>query len=142
MRDELPEVAKLAMRVLASVEEAVTRFARRHRYSSGSDLRAAARAVARCTRIAWRDRNRKLQRVYELSEAVDELKLELMLAEAVRAFRSTAEMEAVARIINELGRQVGGWLKHLHMKGQNERAESHAQRAPTLSSRAAQAATQ
>ncbi len=135
MKNELPQIAKQAMRVLAAVEEAVTRFARRHRYASGADLRNAARHVARCVRRAWHDRQRQLVRVRELSEAVDDLKLELMLADAVDAFRSHAEFEMVARLVVDLGRQVGGWLKALHSKGQNARGEPFAQRAQTLSSR-------
>lgn len=136
MKKELPQIAKHTMRTLAAIEEAVTRFARRHRYSAGADLRNAARHVARCVRRAWHDRQRQLLRVRELSEAIDDLKLELMLSDAVKAFRSGAEFEAVAWLVNDLGRQVGGWLKALHSKGQNARAESPVQRVQTLSSRA------
>lgn len=134
MRDDLPEIAKLAARVAAAIEEAVSRFARRHRYTSGADLRNAARHVVRCAGLAWRDRQGKLQRVRDLSTAVDDLRLELTIADLVKAWGSHREMEAIARLINELGRQVGGWLKALHSKGQNAQAERHAQRAMTLSS--------
>lgn len=141
MRDELPDIAKLAARVAAAIEEAVSRFARRHRYTAGSDLRNAARHVVRCTGRAWHERQRKLQRVHELSAAVDELKLELTIADLVKAWGSHREMEAIVRLVNDLGRQVGGWLKALHSKGQNAQAERHAQRARTLSSPVAHGAT-
>lgn len=52
MNDELPDIAKRAARVAAAIEEAVTRFSRKHRYSAGADLRAAARHVVRCTHAA------------------------------------------------------------------------------------------
>jgi hypothetical protein len=136
---QLPDIARAAQRVRASIEDSVGRFARRHRYSVGADLRNAAREVARCTFLAWRDRNRQFIRVRELSTAVDNLKLEMMLAKDVSAFRSDAEFEAVARLVSDLGRQVGGWLKALHNKGQNAQGGtgSPAQRASILSSHAA-----
>lgn len=138
MNRELPAIAKQAMRAQACIEEAVTRFPRRHRYLIGQDLRAQAMRVARCVHKAWRERSRQLQRVHELSEAVDDLKLTLQLCDAVKAFRSLGEFEAVARVVSDLGRQCGGWLKQLHSKGQNDRAETPpGQRAQILSSRAA-----
>ena len=137
MNRELPAIAKAAMRVLACVEEAVTRFPRRHRYGIGADLRSQAMAVARCVHRAWRERSRQLQRVHELSAAVDDLKLTLQLCDAVKAFRSLGEFEVVARLVSDLGRQCGGWLKQLHAKGQNAGAgHPPGQRAPILSSRA------
>jgi hypothetical protein len=136
MRDELPAIAKHAMRVLAAIEEAVTRFPRRHRYAAGVDLRNAARHVARCVHTAWRERQQQLVRVQELSQAVDDLKLEMMLADAVKAFGSIAELEAIGRLVRDLGRQVGGWLKALQSKGQNGSAHRPpVQRSQILSSR-------
>lgn len=140
MKRELPEIARLAMRALAGIEEAVTRFPRRHKYLVGADLRSHAMEVARCVHRAWRERARQLQRVHELSEAVDQLKLTLQLCDAVKAFRSFGEFEVIARLVSDLGRQCGGWLKQLHAKGQNDRARNAPdQRAPILSSQAAPA---
>lgn len=136
MKNELPAIAKAAMRACVAIEEAVTRFPHRHKYALGADLRARALHVARCVRIAWRDRQRQLVRVRELSAAVDDLKDSMMLADGVKAFRSMGEFEAVARLVYDLGRQVGGWLKALYTKGQNALGEPPAQRAQTLSSRA------
>lgn len=137
MNPGLPAIAKQSARVAAAIEEAVTRFPRRHKYGLGADLRGNAVQVMRAVRKAWRERSRQLQRVHELSAAIDNLKDSMMLADAVKAFGSFAEFEAVARLVNDLGRQCGGWLKALHSTGQNEQGQSLAQRAPTLSSRAA-----
>jgi len=138
MRHELPEIARHAMRALACIEEAVTRFPRRHRYGIGADLRSQAMQVARCVHRAWRERTRQLQRVHELSAAVDDLKLTLQLCDAVKAFRSFGEFEVVARLVSDLGRQCGGWLKQLHATGQSGRAGNPpGQRASILSSQAA-----
>src|ERR1700733_15365936 len=111
MRRDLPRIAMAAQRVRATIEDSVGRFARKHRYCVGADLRSAAREVCRRTFIAWRDRQRQLIRVRELSTAVDDLKLEMMLAKDVSAFRSDAEFEAVARLVSDLGGQRGAWRK-------------------------------
>lgn len=134
MKQELPAIAKQSARVAAAIEEAVTRFPRRHKYGLGADLRGNAIVVMRAVRKAWRERARQLQRVYELSAAVDDLKDSMMLADAVKAFGSLNEFEAVGRLVNDLGRQVGGWLKALQSKGQNgQEIRSPAQRTQTLS---------
>lgn len=141
MNRELPEIAKTAMRVLAAVERSVLRFGRAHRYTLGADLRQQAMAVARIAHLAWRQRGRQLQIVRELSTAIDNLKLTLQLGQMVDAFRSFREFEALARIVNDLGRQCGGWLKALHSMGQNQPGKSPAERAPILSSQAAPVAS-
>lgn len=137
MNRELPPIARLAMRVLASIEEAVSHFPRRHRYTLGADLRGQAMQVARCAHMAWRDQSRRVPRVQDLVAAVDDLKLTLQLGQAVAAFRSFREFEAIAKLVNQMGRQCGGWLKQLRSPGQNASGRSPMQRAPILSSRAA-----
>lgn len=136
MNRELPPIAKLAMRVLACVEEAVTRFPRKHRYTLGSDLRSRAMGVARAAHMAWRDQARRQQRVLELALAIDDLKITLQLGKDVQAFRSFGQFEAVARLVNDLGRQCGGWLKQMRSQGQNAASHPSSQRAPILSSHA------
>ena len=136
MNRELPPIAKLAMRVLAVVEEAVSRFPRRHRYTLGADLRAQAMQVARCVHLAWRDQYGRTRRVQDLACAIDDLKLTLQLGQAVTAFQSFGQFESIARLVNDLGRQCGGWLKQLRSKGQNGPGLPRDQRAPILSSRA------
>lgn len=128
-------IAKQSARVAAAIEEAVIRFPRRHKYGLGADLRGNAVQVMRAVRKAWRERSRQLQRVHELSAAVDDLKDSMMLADVVKAFGSMAEFEAVGRLVNDLGRQVGGWLKALHSKGQNgQEVRPPEQRTQALSS--------
>jgi hypothetical protein len=138
VREELPDISKLAARVAAAIEEAVSRrFARRHRYGAGGDLRNAARHVVRCCHVAWRAWDAKREAVEVLSRAVDDLKIEISIGDLVGAWGSIREMEAVIRLVDELGSKVGGWKKTLHSKGQNAAAASLPQRAPILSSRPA-----
>lgn len=136
MNRELPPITKLAMRVLACVEDTVTRFPRRHRYTLGSDLRSRAMAVARAAHMAWRDQAYRQQRVQDLALAIDDLKLTLQLGKEVQAFRSFGQFETVARLTNDLGRQCGGWLKQMRSQGQNAAGHPPPQRARILSSRA------
>jgi hypothetical protein len=135
VKDELPDIAKLAARVVAAIEDAVTRFPRKFRYSAGNDLRAAARNVVRCAQAAWYARQNKAKLVFELSRAVDDLKIEINIADLVKAWGSTAELEAVGRLVRDLGQQVGGWQRNLHSTGQNAAAARQPQRAQILSSR-------
>lgn len=140
MQREAPPIAKQAMRVMAAVDESVKRFARADKYQVGADLRQQAMAVARLVHLAWHQRRSgQLQRVHELVTAIDNLKLTLQLGEAVKAFRSFREFEVLARLVNDLGRQCGGWLKALHSMGQNRQDNPPGERALILSSRAAPA---
>lgn len=137
MRDQLPQIAKCAGRLRAGIEIAWTRCARRHKWGVGKDLRDQSTAVSRAVHRAWRDRNNQLQRVRELIVAIDELKLSVQLAKDVDAYASFAEFEAIARLVDEVGRQSGGWFKSLQPASQNAQTVTSGQRAPILSSRAA-----
>jgi hypothetical protein len=137
MSRELPPIAKHAMRVLVALEDATGRFPHRHKYRLGDDLRGQAMEVARAVRRAWQDREHQVERVRELDTAIDNLKLSMQLADEVHAFRSTAEFESIARLVSELGRQCGGWLKRLQSKGQNVTGADRAQSALILSARTA-----
>lgn len=140
MFDRAPPIARLSHRILADVENAVRRFPRFHKYNIGADLRSFAMQVARCVHKAWRDPDQRLARVLEVCSAVDDLKISLQLGKAVKAFGSFAEFEALAKLVNELGAQSGGWLKSLQSKGQNAQAREPAQRAQILSTQAAREA--
>lgn len=138
MRENLPPIWKLANRVLAMIRQAVVeRFARIYRYDIGLELILNARAVVRAARRAALDgTSRRRQKIQELSDAIDELKDSMQQAEALGAFASVAEFEAIAREIRLLGQQCGGWRKDPDGKGQNGPAAIAAgQRAQTLSAR-------
>ena len=65
---------------------------------------------------------------------------ESQLAKDLHAFRSFAQFEALIRTAEDLGRQVGGWLRAQqpsHPKGQSPAPASRPERAQTLSTRAA-----
>lgn len=136
MPSALPPIAKAAERLLLEVELVVRGFPRYHKYTIGSELREQAMNVVRLTHRAWRDRARQTEWTSKLAFAIDDLKLSLQLGKQVQAFRSFRQFEMIAELAVDLGRQCGGWSKHL--KGQNARAsETSAQRPQILSSQAA-----
>lgn len=134
MRPDPPKLVKDAQRLRAMIEEAFTRMARRHKYPTGTDIRAAAKTVVMTALRAWRDREQRLAHASALIEAVDVLVAELQLGKDVDAFSNFNEFEAISRLADEVGKQSGGWVKALRLKGQNAPAQS-AQRALTLSAR-------
>src|SRR5690606_6152985 len=107
MSFDAPPIVKLAERVMRELEEVVRGFPRYHKYTVGTDLRNDARDVARLAHRAWRDSGRKGYWIDSLVFAVDNLKLTLQLSKEVRAFKSFAQFEALARTVSDLGRQCG-----------------------------------
>ncbi len=130
----VPPIVKLCEQVLVAIEEAVARFPRYHKYAIGAELRDQARNVARTAHRAWRDSKRRSDWVNRLVWAADDLKLSMQIAQRIRAFKSFASFEAIARLVSDLGRQCGGWQKQ-HQKGQSDQPSSADRRAQILSSR-------
>lgn len=139
MSVEAPPIVKLAERVLISVELAVRHWPQYHKYAHGKTLRKAAFKVAKRAHQAWREKEKLEARTARLSTAVDSLKISLQIAQQIDVFSSFAQFEAIARDVNELGRQAGGWHRQQkHRKGQNaSKPESAPQRAQILSPRTA-----
>lgn len=65
-KQPLPPITKIAERLLCDIEQAVRGFARYHKYSLGSDLRAQAMTVVRMCHRAWRERSRQAHWTNEL----------------------------------------------------------------------------
>ena len=136
MSQQTPAIVQLADRVLVEIEEAVKTFPRYHKYAVGAELRARARAVARAACRAWRDVNERTERLRDLEVSIDDLKLELQTAQRLKAFKSFAQFEVIARNVSSLGRQFGAWQRQ-HLKGQSQQPQRLDGRAQILSTRAA-----
>jgi hypothetical protein len=134
MTFEAPPIVKLAETVLVEIEQAVSVFPRFHKYSIGEELREDARKVARLAHRAWRDQKHKGDWINRLVYAVDDLKLSLQVSQRIKAFRSFAQFEPIARNVSNLGQQCGGWQKQ-HLKGQNRAVDASHERAQILSAR-------
>lgn len=128
---------KLAARLRLELEFAVRGFKRRDRYDIGQTLRNEATAVSRIATMAWREPALRSFHLRDLARALDGLVLTMQLAQEARAFVSVDQFAAIHRTASELGRQVGGWIKKQHAKGQNEGPHAASQRAQILSAHAA-----
>jgi hypothetical protein len=133
----LPPIVRLASGLTRDIEKAVQRFPQAHKYVLGAELRRRAMKVWETAQQAWLERDRQAALVRKLVKRVDRLRLTLQLGKELHAFGSFGEFEALARSLADLGRQVGGWNKQLNPKGQNPSASAPAERAKTLSTRAA-----
>ncbi|MDP2141331.1 MAG: four helix bundle protein [Gammaproteobacteria bacterium] len=139
-KDQQPEIAKMAERLLAELERVVRGFARYHKYTLGTDIRNQAMTVVRHCHRAWRDRARQEYWKSELVWAIDELKLSLQIGSQIHAFKSFSQFESLIRTAEELGRCAGGWKRGTYLKGQNSTSEASPERAQILSGRAASVA--
>ena len=134
----LPAAVRLAETLTSSIEEAVTRFPRKHRYTFGAVLRERAWDVLSTANLAALRPERRAMLLSELRDKVDDLKLSLQLGKQMRAFVSFRQFEALYREAAKLGQQVGGWHRSVnHPQGQNAQAIAPGQRAKTLSAHSA-----
>lgn len=136
-KDQSPDVAKKAERLLADIERAVRAFSRYHKYTLGSEMRTQAMTVVRMCHRAWRDHARQAHWLSELVWSIDELKLSIRIGSQIHAFKSFSQFESLIRATEEVGRCAGGWKREYHRKGQNSTGETPPKRAQILSGRAA-----
>jgi len=137
MSFNLPPAVRAAERLARDIEQAVTRFQRAHRYTFGVKLRDAAWAVLATANRAARKPEQRAELVARLVDEVDDLKLAIQLGQTLHQFSSFGQFQELMRSAIQLGQQVGGWHRHVHPQGQNDRASAPGQRAMTLSTRAA-----
>lgn len=112
-RFQPPPIVKAAERLLVDIENAVSRFARRHQFRTGTRLVDQATTVLTLAWKAWRERAHQRRWVEQLVSAIDELKQYLQIAKLLHAFTSFRQFEELARQAHALGAQSGGWRRHL-----------------------------
>ncbi|MCD7096904.1 four helix bundle protein [Stenotrophomonas sp. MMGLT7] len=136
-RFQPPPIMKAAENLWLALEEAVSRFpARKHRYGIGARLNDTAAEVYSLANRAWRDRRQQRYLVERLRWKVDDLKLCMTMAKRLQAFGGKREFFHLALQAEQLGAQVGGWLKTLSPSAQNAQvANGHVQRGQKLSAR-------
>jgi hypothetical protein len=132
-----PPAVRVAERLAAAIEQAVTKFDRAHRYAFGTELRRAATSVLLITNRAARKPDVRAQLLQRLADEVDDLKQRMQVGQRLHQFSSFGQFEALMGIAIDLGRQVGGWNRDVTRKGQSGQAPAPGQRAMTLSTRAA-----
>ena len=139
-RFQPPPIIKAAQALLVDVEQAVRTFDRYHKYQIGSDLRRCATSAVHTALRAWREQHDREQLTSELVWRTDELRQYLQTAKLIRAFRSFRQFEHLARQVEALGAQAGGWRRSVSPQAQNAGGHRAApQRGQKLSTRAASA---
>ncbi|QEP44934.1 four helix bundle protein [Ectothiorhodospiraceae bacterium BW-2] len=103
-----------ANQLLLEIEQAVARFPRYHKYAIGTDMRRQAMALCRQIVLAANQRPQQPQHIEQLSLEVDELKVMIQLAKSLKAFQNFAQFQRCVELAVSVGKQSGGWLRHLH----------------------------
>lgn len=100
-----------ASRLLAEKEQVGRTFARYHK--SSIDTRLRAKAMRLCLSIYWAisRKHSGIKLVQQVTELVDDMKLQIQLTRELNAFANFAQFQRVAELAVSLGRQAGGWLK-------------------------------
>ena len=102
-----------ASQLLVMIEQAVRHFPRYHKYALGTEMRQQAMRVCRLIVRAYHDKENRVTQVQRLNDAVDDLKIQIQLAKELMAFRHFQEFEAIATLAVAVGKQSGGWKRHL-----------------------------
>ncbi|GLQ96427.1 four helix bundle protein [Dyella mobilis] len=118
---------------MLDIEKSVLQFPKRHQHVSGQQLRQQIFKVVQLASRAWCKPAERLTLVEALDEAIIDFRITFQLAKRLQAFASFGQFEDLARKLAELGREVGGWKRQLHPKGQNAVSRAKPQRASTLS---------
>jgi len=107
--EHLP-IYKKAFDVAVHFESVVAGFSRYHKYTLGSELRQASRAVVTAIAAANSARD-KAPQLIALRGRLDELLLLMRLAKEARAFRSFAAYAHAVEQVASVCRQNEGWIK-------------------------------
>jgi hypothetical protein len=97
--------------LMLEIEQAVRGFARYHKYTIGSELRATALRLCQTIHRAYSRKHSRHRLVQQVSELVDDLKMQIQLARELKAFQNFAQFQRVAEGAVGLGKQAGGWLR-------------------------------
>lgn len=138
-RYQSPPILKSIERLLVDIEQAVRTFTRAFRHDLGADLRRQAMQVFRLANRAYRDREAQARWVGDLVWAIDDLRQYLQTAKLLGATKSFRQFEHLARQVEQIGMQAGGWKRTLSPNAQSAHAAGDAQRGKKLSTRAASA---
>lgn len=112
--ERLP-IYKTAMQLLVNLDVIVRSISRYHRYSIGAQMRSEAFILIRLVVQANRS-NDRAQKVLELCEHLQEMRLICNIAKEVQAFQSFDQFMLVMEQVINLTRQAEGWRKSLLLK--------------------------
>lgn len=105
------EVVERTHALISWILPAVARFPRAHRYSLGARIESRAYGLLeRLVRAAYLDRMRKAAALDDANVEVEVLRHEFRIAYSLRLV-SAGQVEHATRMLDEVGRQVGGWRR-------------------------------
>jgi len=107
--EHLP-IYKAAVDAAVHFEQVVAGFSRYHKYSLGTELRQASRAVIQQVIRANAARERLLQ-LLKLRDDLEAVLVLLRLAKEVKAFKSFQAYQHAAELVVSVCRQNEGWIK-------------------------------
>ncbi len=107
MYENLP-IYKKALDVNVYIEDAVRHFSQYHKYAIGSELRQKAREVLYGVYRIYFANNKK-EMIVALRNAIEELKITIVLAKELKALRDFKQFEILSRLAVELAKQAQGW---------------------------------
>ena len=116
-------IFRAAMDFAVAIDGATARFARRHRYGIGEELRRASMQLLLAVPRANR-REGRVQALRELCDAAEDAKLLLNLGKELAAFQSFAEYARLVDEVVNLARQAEGWRRHSEASARPERGAS------------------
>lgn len=115
-----------ANRLMVDIEQAVRGFPRYHKYTIGTELRTTALRLCQTIHRAHSRKQSRARLVQQVSELIDDLKMQIQLAKELRAFHNFAQFQRVAEQAVGLGRQAGGWLKQARAEARRQQSASRA----------------
>ncbi|MSQ85105.1 MAG: four helix bundle protein [Myxococcales bacterium] len=104
-------IYKRAMDLAATMDGAVKKFSRHHKYGIGLELRRATIEIVQLVAKA-NERRYRAQAQDELCRAAENCKVLINLAKEIQAFPSFAAFAAVATQVVDLARQAEAWRRY------------------------------
>jgi hypothetical protein len=134
--ENLP-IYKKAMELAVYMESIVKHFPRFHRYAIGAELRKTSRDLTNLV-IQANFAGNKVAALTALRNKSEEMKLILVIAKEVKAFKSFNQFQQSAVLAADISRQSQGWLNSKRGKRpespparrRGERAQDHCASAP------------
>ncbi len=122
MKPNPPEIVKKAERLHLELVRSADSFPVKHRHTLGADLRRDGLQVDLLSKAAFRASAKPTLAalVDQLSDNIDRIKAQWQVAFKLQCF-SFDRSEEVARLLEDVGKQCGGWKKSIEKRstGQN-----------------------
>lgn len=107
--EHLP-IYKAAMNLCVYFEKIIRYFDRHHKYIIGADLRRLSIKSVMLV-IKANNNQKKLPLLFELRDALEEIRILVRVCKEIKAFHSFKSFEVSLRLLASLIKQCQGWIK-------------------------------